>query len=143
MPPSRRRHGTLFAVRGLLSIQGRRSNWEFDRTFPLFSFISSQVLRNRRATSHRSHLALIPLEKLFSDRGGILTRSRVGRQIGTVHEAKPGRCVDDGAGFRVAPRQSSQDAATRFAGGLALPPRRHKPAAPADGKRRMAVAFIS
>ncbi len=28
--------------------------------------------RNRRATNHRSHLALIPLEKLFSDRGDIL-----------------------------------------------------------------------
>lgn len=70
-------------------------------------------------------------------------RSRVGRQIGTVHEAKPGRCVDGGAGFRVAPRQSSRDVATLFAGGLALPPGRHKPAAPADSKRRMAVAFIS
>ncbi len=31
------------------------------------------------------------------------TRRRVGRQIGTVHEAKLERCVDDGAGFRVAP----------------------------------------
>jgi hypothetical protein len=36
------------------------------------SFRVLSTLRNRRATSHRSHLALIPIEKLFSGRDDIL-----------------------------------------------------------------------
>jgi hypothetical protein len=55
------------------------------------------------AWSQRLYLCTFRLSRLKRRTGRI--RSRVGLPIGTAHEATPGRAVDGGAGFRVAPRQ--------------------------------------
>ena len=47
--------------------------------------------RNRRATSHRSHLWLIPLEKLFPGRTDILVYSFSSYQSESVSQRRPGR----------------------------------------------------
>jgi hypothetical protein len=48
-----------------------RAKWKNRRSIIARKYV--QILeRNRRASNHRSHLALIPLEKLFSERDDIL-----------------------------------------------------------------------
>src|SRR5689334_11526307 len=45
--------------------------------------------RNRRATNHRSHLVLIPLEKLFSGRNDILVYKEKSNSVDTHASADP------------------------------------------------------
>ncbi|EFH89831.1 hypothetical protein [Ktedonobacter racemifer] len=54
--------------------------------------------RNRRATNHQSHLALIPIDKLFADRNDILITTPKSSadyaQSGTLFEQALGNQVD-------------------------------------------------
>ena len=54
-----------------------------------------QIERNRWATSHLSHLALIPLEKLFSEQDGILVYKHLPDQTELLPHAQHRPGPDD------------------------------------------------